>query len=58
MLQILQVHVQNATLAGGVALGTSANMPLQPWAAMLIGCLAGLLSVVGYQYITVSFFSG
>lgn len=46
------VHVQNATLAGGVALGTSANMPLQPWAAMLVGCIAGVISVTGYQYIT------
>ncbi|KAL4218728.1 hypothetical protein ACF0H5_021316 [Mactra antiquata] len=46
------VHIQNATLAGGVALGTSANMPLQPWAAMAIGCLAGIISVIGYQYIT------
>lgn len=46
------VHVQNATLAGGVALGTSANMPLQPWAAMLIGTIAGIISVLGYQYLT------
>lgn len=46
------VHIQNATLAGGVAMGTSANMPLQPWVAMLVGCVAGVISVVGYQYIT------
>lgn len=46
------VHVQNATLAGGVALGTSANMPLQPWAALLIGCIAGTISVLGFQYLT------
>lgn len=46
------VHIQNATLAGGVAVGTSANMPLQPFGAMLIGALAGCLSVIGYQYIT------
>ncbi|KAH3796917.1 ammonium transporter Rh type A-like isoform X2 [Dreissena polymorpha] len=46
------VHVQNATLAGGVALGTSANMPLQPWGAMLVGCIAGVISVLGYQYLT------
>jgi len=35
-------------------MGTSANMPLQPWAAMLVGCIAGIISVIGYQYITVS----
>jgi len=46
------VHVQNATLAGGVALGTSANFPLQPWAALLIGCIAGFISTVGYGFIT------
>lgn len=46
------VHVQNATLAGGVALGTSANMPLEPWAAMLVGSIAGVISVLGYQYVT------
>lgn len=49
----LQVHVQNATLAGGVALGTAANMPLQPWVAMFVGCIAGVLSVFGYHAVTV-----
>lgn len=46
------VHLQNATLAGGVAVGTSANMPLQPFGAMIVGSLAGCLSVVGFQFIT------
>lgn len=46
------VHIQNATLAGGVAVGTSANMPLQPFGALLIGSLAGILSVLGFQFIT------
>lgn len=45
------VHVQNATLAGGVAVGTTANFMLDPWAAVLIGMVAGCLSVVGYKYI-------
>jgi ammonium transporter Rh len=47
------VHVQNATLAGGVAVGTLANMIIEPWGAILIGFLAAILSVVGYKYITV-----
>lgn len=50
----LQVHVQNATLAGGVAIGTASNMSVAPWGALLIGCIAGALSTVGYAYVTVS----
>ena len=46
------VHVQNATLAGGVAVGTVANMIIQPWGALLIGTLAGIISVLGYTYLT------
>ena len=49
-----QVHVQNATLAGGVAIGTASNMSVSPWGALLIGCCAGALSTVGYAYLTVS----
>ncbi|KAG1715062.1 Ammonium transporter Rh type B [Nymphon striatum] len=45
------VHIQNATLAGGVAVGTAANMMIEPYGAMLIGVFSGLLSVIGYRYI-------
>jgi ammonium transporter Rh len=45
------VSVQNATLAGGVAVGSSSDLVIQPWGAITIGCAAGLLSVVGYVYI-------
>lgn len=44
------VHVQNSTLAGGVAIGTSARMALGPGMALLVGLLAGIVSVLGYQY--------
>ncbi len=50
----LQVHVQNATLAGGVAVGTSADMMIQPYGALFVGTVAGLLSVIGFRFITVS----
>ena len=50
--KLSMVHVQNATLAGGVAVGTVANMIIQPWGALLIGILAGIISVLGYSYFT------
>ncbi|XP_037072671.1 ammonium transporter Rh type A-like isoform X2 [Pollicipes pollicipes] len=45
-------HVQNATLAGGVAIGTAADMIVQPYGALLVGSVAGALAVVGFQLIT------
>jgi ammonium transporter Rh len=42
------VHVQNATLAGGVAMGACADLDILPGSAVLIGSLAGVLSVWGY----------
>jgi len=53
-LGYLQEHIQNSTLAGGVAVGTCCHMMLMPYAAILIGCTAATVSVVGYLYITVS----
>lgn len=46
------VHIQNATLAGGVAMGSSANFALNPAAAVCIGIAAGFLSTYGYHAIT------
>lgn len=50
--KLSMVHIQNATLAGGVAIGTVANMIVQPFGAVLIGSLAGIISVLGYTYVT------
>ena len=47
------VDGQNATLAGGVAMGAIANMLVQPYAALIIGSLAGLLSCYGYRVLQV-----
>ena len=45
------VDIQNATLAGGVIVGASADLMLQPFGALLAGCLAGTVSTLGYQVV-------
>ncbi len=47
-------HVLNGSLAGGVAIGTTANMILHPFGALIIGSGAAILSVVGFSYIQVN----
>ncbi|KAM5164667.1 ammonium transporter Rh type A [Mantella aurantiaca] len=46
------VHIQNATLAGGVAVGTCADMNIGPFGAMIIGFVAGIVSTLGFKYLT------
>jgi ammonia channel protein AmtB len=46
------VHIANATLAGGVAVGSSAYLAMTPGGALLLGVLAGVVSVYGYVYST------
>ncbi|KAJ8269850.1 hypothetical protein GJAV_G00107530 [Gymnothorax javanicus] len=46
------VHIQNATLAGGVAVGTCADMSIGPFGAMLIGSVAGIISTLGFKYLS------
>ena len=42
-------HIQNATLAGGVAVGACADMMLTPGGALAVGAIAGVLSVCGFK---------
>ncbi|XP_004524534.1 ammonium transporter Rh type B [Ceratitis capitata] len=46
------VHVQNSTLAGGVAIGTVCNLLVGSHGAILIGIIAGCISVLGYRYLS------
>merc|ERR1719408_747873 len=41
------VPIQNATLAGGVSIGATANL-VGPFGAVVVGSLAGLLSTWGF----------
>merc|ERR1719242_1951764 len=45
-------HIQNATLAGGVAVGAVADMILTPFGALVMGTIAGSLSTLGYEFIS------
>ena len=44
------VHIQNSTLAGGVAIGATARLAMGPGVALMMGIGAGLISVLGYFY--------
>ena len=46
------VHIQNATLAGGVAVGSSSDLLVGPGGAILIGSIAGVISVWGYVWLS------
>ncbi len=45
------MSVQNATLAGGVAVGSAAALNLHPAGALTIGAFAGVLSTVGFAFL-------
>lgn len=54
---VFQVHIQNATLAGGVAVGTAAEFMLMPYGSLIVGFCCGVISTLGYVYVTVSYLS-
>ncbi|XP_043916024.1 ammonium transporter Rh type A-like [Protopterus annectens] len=43
------VYIRNATLAGGIALSSSADLINVPWIAMTVGFLAALIATFGYR---------
>uniref|UniRef100_A0A8C1A136 Rh family, C glycoprotein a n=2 Tax=Cyprinus carpio TaxID=7962 RepID=A0A8C1A136_CYPCA len=46
------VHIQNATLAGGVAMGTAAEFMISPYGSLIVGFVCGIISTFGYLVIT------
>ncbi|XP_073798469.1 ammonium transporter Rh type C-like 2 isoform X3 [Danio rerio] len=46
------VHIQNSTLAGGVAVGTAAEFMLMPYGSLIVGFFCGIISTLGYIYLT------
>ena len=49
--KVRPVDIQNATLAGGVAIGAVCNLTLNPSDPLMIGFVAGILSTYGFSRI-------
>uniref|UniRef100_A0A672LMI8 Ammonium transporter Rh type C 1-like n=1 Tax=Sinocyclocheilus grahami TaxID=75366 RepID=A0A672LMI8_SINGR len=47
------VHIQNATLAGGVAMGTASEFMITPYGSLIVGFCSGIISTFGYLFLTV-----
>eukprot|EP00298_Acanthocystis_sp_HF-20_P003023 c13401_g1_i1.p1 GENE.c13401_g1_i1~~c13401_g1_i1.p1 ORF type:complete len:441 (+),score=177.45 c13401_g1_i1:20-1342(+) len=45
------IDIQNASLAGGVAVGTCADMEIRPWGALCVGFFAAACSTYGFNRI-------
>lgn len=50
--KVEMVAIQNATLAGGVAVGTSADLMINPWGAITVGAIAAIISTLGFKFCT------
>ncbi|NXF06041.1 RHBGA protein, partial [Smithornis capensis] len=45
-------HLQNGSLAGGVAIGVVADMAMPPVAALALGSLSAIVCVLGFRFLT------
>lgn len=46
------IHMQTGVLAGGVTMGCLCDMYLEPWGALVLGCVGGAVACLGIQFIT------
>ncbi|KAM7098078.1 RH-like protein isoform 3-T4 [Molossus nigricans] len=53
--KINMTHIHNAVLAGGVAVGASCHLISSLWIAMVLGLVAGLISIGGAKCLPVCF---
>ncbi|KAK2490957.1 hypothetical protein MC885_012081 [Smutsia gigantea] len=53
--KIDMTHIHNAVLAGGVVVSASGHLISSPWLAMVLGLMAGLLSIWGAKCLPVCF---
>lgn len=44
-------HIQNATLAGGIAIGAACDMLTNPWGAIATGFVAGIASTYSFSFL-------
>lgn len=47
------MHIHNAVLAGGVAMSVPGHLISSPWLAMVLGLMAGLISIGGAKCLPV-----
>ncbi|XP_036888830.1 RH-like protein isoform X1 [Sturnira hondurensis] len=53
--KINMTHIHNAVLAGGVALSVPGHLISSPWIAMVLGLVAGMISIAGAKCLPVCF---
>ncbi|XP_065786154.1 blood group Rh(CE) polypeptide [Muntiacus reevesi] len=49
--KINMTHIHNAVLAGGVVVGAPSHLIHSPWLAMVLGFVAGVISIGGVKYV-------
>lgn len=48
----VMIHMQTGVLAGGVTMGCLCDMYIEPWGALLLGCVGGTVACLGINFVT------